>query len=489
MFSAGMGLLLLAYDALTMLLGWEAIGTCSYLLIGHFWYRSEAAKASLKAIAANRLGDIGLLLATVLGLWLYGDSTLGIWNSCTSYTATGRLRDTSTALTISVGAVLSLYCKSAQYGMHGWLMDAMEGPTPVSALLHSATLVTAGLAIMVKLEGVWSMAPGISLGLLLIGATSTLLASAIAMTQLDIKRMVALSTAVHIGLMTMALGTGNIAWSCEHLFIHGWVKSTLFMAVGTGIHTLHSQDVRKANGGLLFNLPLIACIMLLACLAVSGMPGSHIGSIKDMLLVMGVNQTDCRVIMIGVLTGVWLSQGYAASVCLTTWHECGVSSSPQASQPLGLRVSLATFSMTGTLLPYVMGDQTPLSGQPELGDTSTWCCIDPLGSAVLVGVAAGILRGPFKLHATRYGWHLTLPNQCLMHPYRDASVPCWQRSGLDKLASSLASSISVLLWQRSTQDIDQGSLGALFMLQPSQQTRGRATDMELLILVLAVGQV
>jgi len=443
MFSLGMGLLILSHDVLSLVLAWELIGTLSYLLIGHFGDRPEASKASLKAVTYNRIGDAGVLTAIVVGIWNTGDSRLSTWSTCLDLLP--HTLGMPSVTIISMGFLLGLYAKSAQFGMQTWLLDAMEGPTPVSALLHSCTLVTAGVIVMIKTEAVWHATPGTCISLIFLGTTSTLLASLLSVLQLDAKRTVALSTCVHIGIMVMALGAGQAAWASEHLFIHGWCKATLFMLVGVGIHTLHSQDVRL-TGSLNSSMPLTSSICLVMILAISGMPGSHISQIKDMLITVGLTSTDSRVLVLGLICSVWLSQGYSISTWAYTWHESGRTASTYMG--LGLHCTLLVLYVIGTLTPYAMGDSTSADrlGYPELGNSTTWTCLDPVGLALYAGLLIGAIRG--RTPSTTASWTPTL-------------ITYWNRGGLDKLMGILSTWLMGNVWQRTMQDVDGNTTGGL----------------------------
>jgi len=450
-FTCGMCLLILATDAVTLMLGWELIGTCSYLLIGFYATRSEAAKSSLKAVTVNRIGDVGMLLMVVVGVWLYGDARLSIWLACGS--CLPGTWGSSAVLLMGTGGLLGLYAKSAQFGMHTWLLDAMEGPTPVSALLHSATLVTAGTIVMCKLEGVWRVIPGTAMVLALVGTTSALLAALLAVVQLDVKRTVALSTCTHVGLMVLALGAGSGEWCCEHLYVHGWIKSTLFMCMGVGIHSIHSQDPR-AMGGLGQAFPTITSISLIVVLAVSGLPGSHMGAVKDLVVVVGGTETDSRVYFLAIACVVWLSQGYAAGSWMSVWHEASrVGSAMTVS--LGLRSILLALTTIGCMMPSVLGDWSSWgrAGYLELGDVSTWLVYDPLGLALVIGIGVGNIRASSSSHQR-------------LHPrsvssFSGIQYAAWQRLGIDKLVGSMASLGSNWALQHAQRDADQGVLGGI----------------------------
>lgn len=230
-FSTGMYLLMVSDDLLSTLVGWEAIGILSVLLVSLYTARSTATRAALKACIYNRLGDLTLVLAVCLAL-TYSELRMGLLHY---------LCDTPTTTLLSTLLLLSAWCKSAQLGMHVWLLDAMEGPTPVSSLLHSATLVLAGTVLLVKAQPLWSstLLPQV---LQQLGTLTALYASSTALLAVDIKRLVALSTATHVGLMM--IGIGVLGDSTNHALTHSSMKACLFMVLGYVLHTVVNQDTR-----------------------------------------------------------------------------------------------------------------------------------------------------------------------------------------------------------------------------------------------------
>jgi NADH-quinone oxidoreductase subunit L len=265
LFMFSMLVLVLANNYLLMFLGWEGVGLCSYLLIG-FWYEKQsAADAGKKAFVVNRIGDAGFLLGLFL-IW----STFGSLKYAEVFKAVdpglGTGIYTAITLLLFVGAI----GKSAQLPLYVWLPDAMEGPTPVSALIHAATMVTAGVYMVARSHPLYNLAPFSLEMVAWVGAVTAVFAATIALVQNDIKRVVAYSTISQLGYMFLGAGVGAYASAIFHLGTHAFFKALLFLGAGSVIHSLHGeQDIRKM-GGLWKAMPITAWTFLLASLANAG---------------------------------------------------------------------------------------------------------------------------------------------------------------------------------------------------------------------------
>jgi len=261
--------LVLANNFLLLYLGWEGVGLCSYLLIG-FWYeKKSAADAGKKAFIVNRVGDFGFALGVMLIFW-----TLGTLNYAQVFKAAPLLLSPGGTLITAITLLLFLGAvgKSAQIPLYVWLPDAMEGPTPVSALIHAATMVTAGVYMVARCHVLYLMAP-VSLSLVaIIGAVTALYAASIALVQNDIKRILAYSTISQIGYMFLGCGVGAFAAGIFHLMTHAFFKALLFLGAGSVMHALSGElDLRKM-GGLKKHLPVTFWTFLAGVLAISGIP-------------------------------------------------------------------------------------------------------------------------------------------------------------------------------------------------------------------------
>jgi NADH-quinone oxidoreductase subunit L len=269
LFMFSMLLLVLADSFLTVFAAWELVGLSSYLLIG-FWYRRRsAALAAKKAFIVNRVGDVGFALG-IMAIWV-DTGTLNIQD------AMAKLLAPDAALTIPIGVVaLLVFCgavgKSAQFPLHVWLPDAMEGPTPVSALIHAATMVNAGVYLVARTNPIFSAAPQAMVVVAAIGIFTAILAASIAFTQTDIKRVLAYSTLSQLGYMFAALGVGAYTAAIFHLMTHGFFKGLLFLGSGSVIHGVHDEQDMNRMGGLWRKLPITFWTMLVGTLAIAGIP-------------------------------------------------------------------------------------------------------------------------------------------------------------------------------------------------------------------------
>src|SRR5467141_3800166 len=273
-FSGAMLGVVIANSLLLLFIFWELVGLASYLLIGFWIDRPSAAAAAKKAFITTRIGDLGLFLGM---LWLYHSSgTLLFYENgygCLENTTVLGASATFIALLIFCGAV----GKSGQFPLHVWLPDAMEGPTPVSALIHAATMVAAGVFLVARVYPLFSFGAidGVTPSLIVvvsIGAITALMASLIALGQFDIKRILAYSTVSQLGLMMVSLGVGGVAAGMMHLIAHGFFKALLFLGAGSVIHGCHhEQDIRKM-GGLRRLMPVTFLTYAIGMMALSGVP-------------------------------------------------------------------------------------------------------------------------------------------------------------------------------------------------------------------------
>jgi NADH-quinone oxidoreductase subunit L len=255
-----------ANNFLLMFVGWEGVGLCSYLLIG-FWYEKQSASdAGKKAFVVNRIGDFGFLLGIFLTFWTFGSLNFTeVFHLAVKYPV-GSGVITAITLFLFVGAI----GKSAQIPLYTWLPDAMEGPTPVSALIHAATMVTAGVYMVARCSGLYVLAPFSLLVVAGVGAVTAIYAATIGMAQFDIKRVLAYSTVSQLGYMFLACGVGAFTAGIFHLMTHAFFKALLFLGSGSVMHGLHGElDMRKM-GGLKKHMPITYWTFLLATLAITG---------------------------------------------------------------------------------------------------------------------------------------------------------------------------------------------------------------------------
>lgn len=267
---------------------WELVGVCSYFLIGFWWSKESAAKACMKAFVVNRIGDFGFLI----GILFLFFATKDFWNGIVTLgfigdggttiatviarAAEAHMLDTGSLFFIACLIFMGPMAKSAQFPLHVWLPDAMEGPTPISALIHAATMVAAGVYLVARAYPIW-LTPDGQMGsslhvVAIVGAITAFMAATIAMSQYDIKRVLAWSTCSQLGYMFVGLGCGAFTGGIFHLFNHAFFKAMLFLCSGAVIHGLHGeQDIRKM-GGLSKSMPITHFCFLIGCLAISGFP-------------------------------------------------------------------------------------------------------------------------------------------------------------------------------------------------------------------------
>jgi len=290
LFLASMCLIILADNFLLMFAGWEGVGLCSYLLVGYWHHKNSAADAARKAFLVTRLGDVGLILGIFLLWWM---AELGGFGYERIFGAAPALAERYP--TMFAAACLLIVCgavgKSAQFPLYVWLPDAMEGPTPVSALIHAATMVTAGVYLLARCTVLFVQVPGVQLTVAMIGAFTALLAAFIALTQHDLKRVLAYSTVSQIGYMFLAVGCARpslaaiaVTAAIFHLFTHAFFKAVLFLSSGSVMHAMHDVIDMREFGGLRKVLPITHWAFLAGALALAGIPLFSGFWSKDMIL-------------------------------------------------------------------------------------------------------------------------------------------------------------------------------------------------------------
>ncbi|MBS1947154.1 MAG: NADH-quinone oxidoreductase subunit L [Bacteroidetes bacterium] len=265
LFVFSMLMLILGANYVIMFIGWEGVGLCSYLLIGYWFKNVEYDDAAKKAFIMNRIGDFGFLIAL---FWMV--SKFGSVNFSEVFA-----KAPGTPVPVLTGITLLLFIgatgKSAQIPLYTWLPDAMAGPTPVSALIHAATMVTAGVYMIARSNIMYTLAPVAQTVVAIVGLATALLAATIALKQNDIKKVLAYSTVSQLGYMFLGLGVGAYTGAVFHVMTHAFFKALLFLGAGSVIHAMHEQDIRKM-GGLKKFMPVTHITFLLACFAIAGIP-------------------------------------------------------------------------------------------------------------------------------------------------------------------------------------------------------------------------
>jgi NADH-quinone oxidoreductase subunit L len=272
LFMFSMLTLILANNYMLMFVGWEGVGLCSYLLIGFYFHKHSASTAANKAFITNRIGDAGVILGSLTIFWLFGTfDFVRVTELARAQSATlmGTGIVTAATLALFVGA-----CgKSAQLPLYVWLPDAMEGPTPVSALIHAATMVTAGVYMVARSNALFVLAPETMKVVAIVGALTAIFAASIGLVQNDIKRVLAYSTVSQLGYMFLALGVGAFTAGCFHVFTHAFFKALLFLGSGSVIHAMGGEQDMRGMGNLRKKIPTTYATMLIGTLAIAGIPG------------------------------------------------------------------------------------------------------------------------------------------------------------------------------------------------------------------------
>src|SRR3954471_19452903 len=317
LFAAFMLVLVLGANFLVMFVGWEGVGLCSYLLIG-FWYQKKSASdAGKKAFIVNRIGDFGFVLGVLLLFARFGSVDFQEVARAVSGLSPEAAFGTISWITLLlfVGAT----GKSAQIPLYIWLPDAMEGPTPVSALIHAATMVTAGVYMIGRNAVLFAHAPQTLLIVAVIGAATALMAGTIGLVQNDIKRVLAYSTVSQLGYMFLAMGVGAYAAGVFHLYTHAFFKALLFLGSGAVIHALHGEQDLRRMGGLKKDLPITYWTFLIGALAISGFPFLSGFFSKDEILFRTFAGGHTALWIIGMLTSL-LTAIYMFRIVFLAFH-------------------------------------------------------------------------------------------------------------------------------------------------------------------------
>ena len=354
LFAASMMAMIISTNFLQLFVFWELVGLCSYLLIGWYFHKISAREAAKKAFMTTRIGDFGLLLGILFLQIMFG--TLDFTELGTKVPAyvsqNGAALLTCVALLIFAGPI----AKSGQFPLHVWLPDAMEGPTPVSALIHAATMVVAGVYLVARAFAIFSVLPGAMTVIAWMGCFTALFAACIALTQREIKRILAFSTISQLGYMMMALGVGSLTASMFHLMTHAFFKALLFLGAGSVLHALHDKADIFEMGGLRKSMPATCAMMGIAVLAIAGIPPFAGFFSKDEILVAAAHVSTP--LYIGASFTAFLTAFYMARLFLVAFfgeenphnhpHESGMS----MLFPMGV---LAVLSVFAGAVPFAMG--------------------------------------------------------------------------------------------------------------------------------------
>ena len=359
-FSFSMLGIVLANNFIQIFIFWELVGLSSYLLIGFWFEKREAATAGKKAFLTTRIGDIGMMIGILLLFGYLVSQGAGTFNFLL---IEERLKETPLPSPLSYAVCLCLFLgvvgKSAQVPLHVWLPDAMEGPTPVSALIHAATMVAAGVFLLARLFFLFSASPPALLVIAWAGGITAVLAGTVAIVQNDIKKILAYSTLSQLGTMVLALGLGNPEAGMFHLTTHAFFKALLFLSAGSLIHALHTQNIwdMRTREGLLRSMPVTSWTFLIGTFALMGLPPTSGYSSKENIL-SAASQGPLALFVIALAT-VFFTSLYMGRLCgLVFFRKSPLPEKPPVPTPRepGWKITvplilLALFSLAGGLLP------------------------------------------------------------------------------------------------------------------------------------------
>ena len=347
LFSFSMLALVLADNFILLYMSWELVGLCSYLLIGFWYQKPAAASAAKKAFVVTRVGDFGFLIGILLLSILAGTFNFGEVARFVGGGGIAAGRVTLVALLLFCGAI----GKSGQFPLHVWLPDAMEGPTPVSALIHSATMVAAGVFMVARLYGIFQGSADALRVVAYLGAFTAIFAALVAIAQDDIKRVLAYSTISQLGYMMLALGVGGYSAGLFHLTTHAAFKTLLFLGAGSVIHALGTNDIWKM-GGLARRMPVTAVTFLVAVLAIAGIfPLSGFWS-KDAIL-QAAQASGHRELFVVALISVFLTGFYMARLFFVVFTGAPRSGSPGHESPAVMTVPLLILAALAAGLGFI----------------------------------------------------------------------------------------------------------------------------------------
>jgi NADH-quinone oxidoreductase subunit L len=420
LFTAAMAGLVIASDLVGLFIGWELVGVCSYLLIG-FWYdKPAAADAAVKAFMVTRVGDAAMLVGMAV-LWR-ATGTLEISAILNGVGALAPSVVTAAAVCLLLGAV----GKSAQFPLHIWLPDAMEGPTPVSALIHAATMVAAGVFLVARMWPLFEASPTTRMLTLVLGTVTALGAATIALTQRDIKKVLAYSTISQLGFMFVALGVGAWPVAIFHLVTHAAFKALLFLSSGSVIHGSGTQDLHEM-GGLRSKMPLTATCWIAGGLALAGIPPTAGFFSKDAVVASVLNVAPWAgfaLLAASLLTGAYVARATRLAFFGSARGEREAHESPWTmTVPLGvLAVGALGLGMAGPTVARALGTQSePLSfglaaiavGLAATGALGGWLFASDGGRAE--NSLAPALRGVWDAARSGYGFD-TLVTRAVVQP-------------------------------------------------------------------------
>ncbi len=433
LFALSMLILILADNLLMMFVGWEGVGLCSYLLIA-FWYTNpQFAYNGRKAFVVNRIGDAGFLLGmfTIVGtLGAHGVWTLNFVELRNNAALLGSAGATAACFLLFIGAT----GKSAQIPLYVWLPDAMVGPTPVSALIHAATMVTAGVYMIARLGFMFTMAPSTLDLVATVGAVTALFAASIAIVQPDIKKVLAYSTISQLGYMFLGVGSGAYASGIFHVMTHAFFKGLLFLCAGSVMHALGGEQDMNKMGGLRHKIPITFWTMFIATLAIAALPPFSGYFSKDLILEAAFDSGHTWLWLFGVITAGLTSFYMFRLIFMTFFGDSRVDADKVHhihESPAPMAIPLIVLAILATVggwvnLPngWLWGDAfvrflAPAVGtfKPVIEGNSTYLSLVALAFSIVGGVVAWVLYIQLPGIPFLLAWRLKAPYELLLNKY------------------------------------------------------------------------
>ena len=480
LFTFAMLMLVMANNFMQLFFGWEAVGLVSYLLIGFWFKKPTAIYANLKAFLVNRVGDFGFLLGIAAVLMYAGsldyqtvfqqapamaEQQISIWG------------DSSWALMSVIGILLFIGAmgKSAQVPLHVWLPDSMEGPTPISALIHAATMVTAGIFMVARMSPLYEYSETALAFILFIGAITALFMGFLGLVQNDIKRVIAYSTLSQLGYMTVALGASAYSAAIFHLFTHAFFKALLFLAAGSVIIALHHQQDMRQMGGLRKLMPITYACTVIGTLALIGAPGLAGFFSKDVIIeaVHASTLPGAGFAYFAVLTGVFVTALYSFRLLLLVFHgeaRFDTHGHPPHESPKVVTVPLILLAIPSVLAGYLIGDM--VFGDWLTESITVMPAHDVLAQLNYHGVWAFLLHGlqmpPFWLALAGFvtAWFLYIKRPDLPGKIQHRCLWLWQildnKYGFDRFNEVVfaggSRGLGKLLWKVGDAKLIDGGL-------------------------------
>ncbi|MBL7750993.1 MAG: NADH-quinone oxidoreductase subunit L [Chitinophagaceae bacterium] len=490
LFVFSMLLLVMGANFVVMFIGWEGVGLCSYLLIGFWFKNNDYNYAARKAFVMNRIGDLGFLLAV---FWLF--AKVGSANYSDVFSSLQTLSGTDITI-ITLLLFVGATGKSAQIPLYTWLPDAMAGPTPVSALIHAATMVTAGIYMIARSNVLFTASPVTQTVITVIGLATALLAASIALRQNDIKKVLAYSTVSQLGYMFIALGTGAYVAAVFHVMTHAFFKALLFLGSGSVIHAMGGeQDIRRM-GGLKEKMPITYWTFLIGCIAIAGIPPFSGFFSKDAILLSAFAHEGMfhQVVYYLALGGAMLTAFYMFRLFFTTFHgsfrgtheqEHHLHESPAAMTiPL---VVLAILSIVGgwvgipeiimeggERISHFLAPVIPLQEGHTVSHSTEWMLMGTSTALVLlmIGLAWNRYAKYKEEKETALGktlgnkWYVDeLYDKVIVHPI--TSLGNWleegmERTGIDAIVNNVGRGVQYL--SRQIRLVQSGQVGSYVLL-------------------------